>query len=157
MHRKAGACVVLCVNPGNGEEMRHLPEKKNGEQRKCYCIDLSPGGGPAHYRRRCARKCSDQGTKCRARFEGCINEDIASQGCDTQCCGQHVHEIEQIRDTGSRYDSGEKQSFIRQKPAVWQRTVPCTHHTSIEVTFEILISSPCPARSEACPHDRVKQ
>ena len=59
MDGKTGARVVFGENPRDGEEMRQLPQKENGEQGKRNSIDFAASRRPTHHRRRSAWKSSD--------------------------------------------------------------------------------------------------
>ncbi len=50
-HAQAGASVLVAVNPGDGQKVRHLPEEQNQEQNAGFTGDLAAHGAPADDRR----------------------------------------------------------------------------------------------------------
>src|SRR5262249_3072562 len=88
--------IVFSKDPCNREEVRHLPEKKDGEQGKCHCINLAPSCGPSHHRRRGSRKGSDDRAKRRACFQWSVDQYIAGQCRQSEHRSQRINEIEQI-------------------------------------------------------------
>jgi hypothetical protein len=53
-HLDAGAGVVVTVEPGDGHEVRELPDEEDGEEGDAGPLDLPACGGPAEERAGCA-------------------------------------------------------------------------------------------------------
>ena len=47
-HLQAGSCIVVPVNPGNRQEVRHLPEEDDQEEEERGECEISRRGRPAH-------------------------------------------------------------------------------------------------------------
>ena len=69
-HPKSGPLVIVAVHPGDGEEMRHLPDENDREKSPGAEIERIASGRPADQRRERARNRADQSVAVLMRFSG---------------------------------------------------------------------------------------
>src|SRR2546425_132756 len=79
VHRKTSTRVVFGEYPGDSEEMRHLPQEKDREQRQGHGIDLATSGCPTHQRGRSAWKGADERAQCRSSLQRRVYEDVCCE------------------------------------------------------------------------------
>src|SRR6266481_479693 len=76
-HEDSGTGVIFAVHPGDGVEVRKLPDEENGEEEPSAGVYFAGGGGPADHRRDGSGNGADEGGPDSAFLERRVGEQIA--------------------------------------------------------------------------------
>ena len=140
-HANAGARVVVAVEPGNGHEVRELPDEEDCEESDGRPLDAAAGGGPSEERAHGAGKCADEGGEGGYALERRVDGHIAKCSEQEKRHGEEVG-VEKPKTTmPPRAESCDaREDALGERDATCgDGSVGCTLHEGIAGTFERLI------------------
>ncbi len=156
-HANAGAGVVVAVEPGDGHEVRELPDKENGEEGHGRPLDAAASGGPAQHGTHGAGKCADEGGHGGDALERRIDGDVSEGGEQRQGHGEQVGgERQPHRAEGQRAEAG--QDALGQREASGGHgTVGGALHARVDFALQGLVQRARSGRDQADAEERVEQ
>ena len=151
-HADAGAGVVVAIHPGDGHEVRELPDKENGEQGHGRPLDASAGGGPAEHGAHGAGKGSDEGGQGGDALERRVDGDIGEGREQRQRHGEQIG-VEQQPPCAQRQRAEAGQNALRRARCVrWAAAGRrCGSCSASVVRSRAWFSAPAPAETRPMP------
>ena len=155
-HHETGLGVFVAVKPGDGHEMRNLPERQNREQRPAFAAQFIARRRPAHQRRQRAGNRADERVHPRHALERRVNEKIADRSHRADDAGQRIDERRQINQAGDRTHAAKNGNGRRLQAARRQRPARRAAHFGVVFAFEQLVQRRRAGRDERGAEQRVK-
>jgi len=156
-HREPGALVLLAEQPGQRQEVRHLPQEHDREQQPRLAPERARRRRPADHRRQGARNGADDGGQRRAALHRRVPDDVADQGGEGHDRAQVIDAEGQLRETERAQQHGEDEGAPCRQPPVGQRPQPRARHQRIDVLLVQLVHHRRPAGHQRRADHRVKE
>ena len=138
-HREAGAPVVVLEQPGDGQEVRHLPQEDDREQHPRLARQRVRRRRPADHRRQRARDRADDGRERRAQLERRVEDDVGEQRHERDDGRQHRRGQRQPQQAGERQRRREHQRLARRQPPVGDGPAPRPIHQRVDAPLDHLV------------------
>jgi hypothetical protein len=123
--------VVVAVQPGDGQEVRHLPQEHDAEEQPGFLREGVGGGGPADDRRQRARYGAYDGGERGAQLERRVEPDVDDQRGERHEGREQVHAECQQQEAHGREHEAEHARLERLDAPIGQGPQPRALHQAI--------------------------
>ncbi len=156
-HNDPGALVVFAIHPGNGKEVRKLPQEKDSEECPGFGSESSGRGRIPDQRRHRAGERADRGCVRRTLFQWRVQEQVASKRRQAPERGHQVHLQGEIHEAEDRKRDPENQRTLGADTARWNRPPARPPHLRIRAALVPLVQRSGAGRQEAGAEQRVER